>query len=100
MAGAFAMIELYLPTDVSISFTLVMLNTWLRLQILAIVLFVTMLVALRMADYSPVAARAIKDDKNSYQDDVVRAGVIATVFWGLAGFLAGVLIAAQLAWPE
>ena len=34
-----------------------------------------------------------------YDDDVVRWGVIATMFWGLAGLLAGVFIAAQLAWP-
>jgi len=35
-----------------------------------------------------------------YMDDVIRAGVIATAFWGLAGFLAGVYIAFQLAFPE
>ena len=35
-----------------------------------------------------------------YQDDVVRAGVIATAFWGMAGFLVGVVIAFQLAFPE
>ncbi|HLJ05283.1 MAG TPA: cytochrome-c oxidase, cbb3-type subunit I [Acetobacteraceae bacterium] len=32
-------------------------------------------------------------------DGVVRAGVIATLFWGVAGMLAGALIAAQLAFP-
>ena len=35
-----------------------------------------------------------------YMDDVVRAGVIATAFWGIVGFLAGVFIAFQLAFPE
>ena len=35
-----------------------------------------------------------------YDDAVVRAGVIATVFWGLVGFLAGLFIALQLAFPE
>ncbi|MBB94450.1 MAG: cytochrome-c oxidase, cbb3-type subunit I [Rhodobacteraceae bacterium] len=34
-----------------------------------------------------------------YMDDVVRAGVIATTFWGVVGFLAGVFIALQLAFP-
>jgi len=34
-----------------------------------------------------------------YLDSVVRAGVIATVFWGLAGFLIGVVIALQLSFP-
>jgi cytochrome c oxidase cbb3-type subunit 1 len=35
-----------------------------------------------------------------YMDDVIRAGVIATAFWGMAGFLAGVYIAFQLAFPD
>ncbi|MCG2841451.1 cytochrome-c oxidase, cbb3-type subunit I [Sandaracinobacter sp. RS1-74] len=34
-----------------------------------------------------------------YYDGVIKAGVIATVFWGIAGLLVGVVIAAQLAWP-
>jgi cytochrome c oxidase cbb3-type subunit 1 len=34
-----------------------------------------------------------------YDDDVVRWGVIATMFWGLAGLLVGVVIAGQLAFP-
>ncbi len=34
-----------------------------------------------------------------YLDGVVRAGVIATVFWGITGFLVGVFIASQLAFP-
>ena len=34
-----------------------------------------------------------------YDDDPVRWGVIATMFWGLAGLLAGVFIASQLAFP-
>ena len=34
-----------------------------------------------------------------YADGVIRAGVIATVFWGLAGFLVGDIIAWQLAFP-
>ena len=34
-----------------------------------------------------------------YDDDTVRWGVIATTFWGLAGLLAGLAIALQLAFP-
>jgi len=34
-----------------------------------------------------------------YNDDVIRLFVIATVFWGVAAFLAGVFIALQLAYP-
>ncbi len=36
---------------------------------------------------------------DGYMDDVVRAGVIATTFWGVVGFLVGVVIAFQLAFP-
>jgi cytochrome c oxidase cbb3-type subunit 1 len=38
-------------------------------------------------------------EETGYADGVVRAGVIATVFWGVAGFLVGVVIAWQLAFP-
>ena len=39
------------------------------------------------------------DPQNLYYDDVVRWGVVATVFWGVVGFLAGVVIASQLSFP-
>ncbi len=35
----------------------------------------------------------------AYNEDVVRLFVIATVFWGVVGFLVGVVIALQLAFP-
>lgn len=35
-----------------------------------------------------------------YNDDVVRLFTLATVFWGIVGFLVGILIAAQLAFPD
>ncbi|MCJ7597743.1 MAG: cbb3-type cytochrome c oxidase subunit I, partial [Methyloceanibacter sp.] len=38
------------------------------------------------------------EDEN-YADGVIRAGVIATMFWGVAGFLVGDIIAWQLAYP-
>jgi cytochrome c oxidase cbb3-type subunit I len=50
----------------------------------------------RQVDYGFVSA----PDQSGYNDDVVRYGVIATMFWGIAGFLVGVIIASQLAWPE
>ncbi len=37
---------------------------------------------------------------HEYNDGVVRAGVIATAFWGIVGFLVGVIIAFQLAFPS
>ena len=37
--------------------------------------------------------------KVGYHEDVIRLFVIATVFWGVVGFLVGVVIAFQLAYP-
>ena len=34
-----------------------------------------------------------------YYDEVIRWGVIATVFWGVVGFLVGIVIASQLTFP-
>ena len=34
-----------------------------------------------------------------YNDDIVRAGLVASVFWGVVGFLVGLVIALQLAFP-
>jgi cytochrome c oxidase cbb3-type subunit 1 len=55
---------------------------------------ITFLVVLRSAGEVRIV------NHNEYMDDVVRAGVIATVFWGAVGFLMGVIIASQLAWPQ
>ena len=38
-------------------------------------------------------------DTSGYMDNVVRYGAIATVFWGVVGFLVGLVIALQLAYP-
>ena len=35
-----------------------------------------------------------------YNDDIVKMFTLACVFWGIAGFLVGVLIAAQMAFPQ
>ena len=53
------------------------------------------------ADYAGIARGLLKmpADQGRYDDDPIRWGVIATVFWGLAGFLAGLYIALQLAFP-
>ena len=47
-----------------------------------------------------VAHGKFRGDPNRYQDGVIRAGVIATMFWGVIGMTVGVFIAAQLSWPE
>ncbi len=36
---------------------------------------------------------------STYDDDPIRWGAIATLFWGMAGFLVGLIIALQLAFP-
>ena len=42
----------------------------------------------------------VAPDQGKYSDSVIRAGVIATAFWGIAGFLVGTFIAFQLAFPS
>ena len=39
-------------------------------------------------------------DRFTYDDAVVRKFLFATVLWGVVGMLVGVIIAAQLTWPE
>ncbi len=47
-----------------------------------------------------VAHGRFRSDPAKYEDGVIRAGVIATMFWGVIGMTVGVFIAAQLSWPE
>jgi cytochrome c oxidase cbb3-type subunit 1 len=67
-------------------------------QFLVIMLFMatTFIVTLRNTD-EPIPAHV---KEQSYFDDVVRLGVIATAFWGIFGFFMGTFIAFQLAFPE
>ncbi len=46
----------------------------------------------------PVTAGGTVDGPD-YVEGPIRAFAIATVFWGVVGFLVGVVIASQLAWP-
>ena len=39
-------------------------------------------------------------DPDAYMDGPIRLGTIMTVFWGVVGMLVGVVIAAQLTWPQ
>ena len=41
-----------------------------------------------------------RSEPDKYMDDVIKAGVIATLFWGAAGMLVGVVIASQLSFPN
>jgi cytochrome c oxidase cbb3-type subunit I len=53
---------------------------------------------IRRVDFSPRSAATQTEE--TYMDEVVRYGAIATLFWGVAGLLVGVVIALQLAWPD
>ena len=68
-----------------------------------IALVAGLLIIVTATSYDPLArAQSIfrmPPGPSRYDDDVIRWGVIATMFWGIAGLLAGVFIAAQLAWP-
>ena len=67
----------------------------LHMGILTLVLGLATLVALRLPERvaSPVG-------ELTYMDGPVRIGSLLTVFWGVVGFLVGVVVATQLAFPE
>ena len=71
-----------------------------HITILCLILAVSTVVLLRRVEVAVPGQKLPERDTSGYMDDVIRYGVIATVFWGITGFLVGVLIAAQLAWPE
>ncbi len=41
-----------------------------------------------------------EDDHAPYANDIIKWGVIVSMFWGIAGMLVGVIIALQLAFPD
>ena len=47
-----------------------------------------------------MTATAAYRPSETYNEDVVRKFTLATVFWGVVAFAAGVFIALQLAFPE
>ena len=53
-----------------------------------------------MATIAASDKAAIARPASPYVDDVIRAFMIATAFWGIAAFLAGVYIAFELAYPS
>jgi len=46
------------------------------------------------------AGRTPADETKFFADDVVKAGVVASMFWGIAGMLVGLIIALQLSFPH
>ncbi|WP_417492890.1 cytochrome-c oxidase, cbb3-type subunit I [Maricaulis sp.] len=46
-----------------------------------------------------IASGGVETDEREYNENLVKAGVIASLFWAAAGLLVGVIIAFQLAFP-
>ena len=72
-----------------------------HMMIVAATCLIALWVTLSRTDYSALARGLLKmpADEGVYDDDPVRWGVIATVFWGLAGLAVGLIVALQLAFP-
>ncbi len=73
-----------------------------HMWVLFFVLFAGTVVLMRNTSFAPAKAASIplQTDTESYMDGPVRYGVIATMFWGIVGFLVGVTVALQLAYPD
>ena len=73
----------------------------IHMGIIIIACLIALWVTISKADYQAIGRGIIKapPDEGLYDDDPIRWGVIATIFWGMAGFLAGLYIALQLAFP-
>lgn len=72
-----------------------------HMGIVCIAALLAMLSSMRKFDFVADRFPAIggQNAQSHYDDDPIRWGVIATLFWGIAGFLVGLLIALQLAFP-
>ncbi len=68
--------------------------------IIFVVLLVGTILLMRRVSFEPANSGPLQADLTVYMDGVVRYGIIATLFWGAAGMLIGVIIASQLAWPD
>ena len=73
----------------------------IHMGIVAVAASIGLWVSISTVDYAAIAQGIIRTpaDPGRYDDDPIRWGVIATVFWGMAGFLAGLYIALELAFP-
>ena len=47
-----------------------------------------------------MSGRIPQDERGPYADAVIKAGVVASMFWGIAGMLVGLIIALQLSFPH
>ncbi len=72
-----------------------------HMAIIALAAGITLWVTINKADYAAIGRGILKApaDPGTYDDDPIRWGVIATIFWGIAGLTVGLIIALQLAFP-
>jgi cytochrome c oxidase cbb3-type subunit I len=72
-----------------------------HMGIVAVAALAVLWATVSQADYGAMARGLLKmpASEGVYDDDPVRWGVIATLFWGIAGMGAGLFIALQLAFP-
>lgn len=70
-----------------------------HMGLVAVIALIGMVWRLKTMEVGNGKAIPFREQPAGYMDDVVRAGVIATVFWGIAGFLVGLYIALELAYP-
>jgi len=72
-----------------------------HMVIVAVACLAALWFSLARADYGALARGVLQSspDQRRYDDDPIRWGVIATLFWGVAGMAAGLFIALQLAFP-
>jgi cytochrome c oxidase cbb3-type subunit I len=79
-------------------------DTGFAVQMGIVALVAVVLIIATLTTYDPVARAQslfrMPPGPSRYDDDVIRWGVIATMFWGIVGLLVGVFIAAQLAFPQ
>jgi len=72
----------------------------IQMGIVALAAFVAAFYAMRRVGNPAIAADgSLPAPRDRYDDEVIRWGVIATVFWAIVGLLVGVVIASQLAFP-
>ncbi|WP_428680858.1 cytochrome-c oxidase, cbb3-type subunit I [Sphingopyxis sp.] len=69
--------------------------------IVALACLIMLWATISRTNYAKLARGILKmpPDEGVYDDDPVRWGVIATIFWGFAGLAVGLYIALQLAFP-
>lgn len=72
-----------------------------HMGIILVACLIALWVTVSTADYAAIGRGILKApaDPGKYDDDPIRWGVIATLFWGMAGFAVGLFIALQLAFP-